>query len=114
MLCDTEVPCGRASTKLLELDAIVVTPVSLEQNVTAVLTKVAAGEADAGLVYATDVVDRDDVEWFVPERASEVINRYPIATLDAAPNAAVAAAFVAFVTGPEGQAILSRLGFGAP
>jgi molybdate transport system substrate-binding protein len=114
VLCDTEVPCGKAAIKLLDLDGVGVTPVSLEQNVTAVLTKVAAGEADAGLVYATDVAGRDDVESIVPERADEVINKYPIAALDGAPNAAVAAAFVAFVAGPEGQAILARLGFGAP
>ncbi|OJX62231.1 MAG: molybdate ABC transporter substrate-binding protein [Micrococcales bacterium 73-13] len=114
VLCDAEVPCGKAATKLLGLDGVAVAPVSFEQNVTAVLTKVAAGEADAGLVYATDVAGRTDVESMVPDRAGEVVNRYPIAALDAAPNAAAAAAFAAFVTGPQGQAILGKLGFGRP
>jgi len=114
VLCAPEVPCGAASRRLLDLDGVVVAPASEEQNVTAVLTKVAAGEADAGLVYATDVAGRDDVESFVPDRADEVVNRYPIAALDAAPNPVAAAAFVRFVTGPEGRAILVGFGFGSP
>ena len=89
-------------------------PASIEQNVTAVRTKVAAGEADAGLVYATDVVGRDDVEAIVPEGAEAVVNRYPIAALAGAPNPAAAAAFVGFVLSPSGRAILADAGFRAP
>jgi len=114
VLCDAEVPCGRASRALLERNGLSAAPVSLEQNVSAVLAKVAAGEADAGLVYATDAARSRDVASFVPEHASEVVNVYPIAALDAAPNPAAAAAFIAFVTGVEGQAILAAHGFGAP
>lgn len=114
VLCAADVPCGTASHQLLDLAGVSVTPASEEQNVTAVLTKVAAGEADAGLVYATDAAASADVEAIVPEHADEVVNRYPLTVLDGAPNAEVAAAFVAFVTGPEGRAILERLGFGAP
>ncbi|HWL02902.1 MAG TPA: molybdate ABC transporter substrate-binding protein [Microbacteriaceae bacterium] len=114
VLCDVEVPCGKASTKLLELNGVALTPVSFEQNVTAVLTKVGAGEADAGLVYATDVARNADVESFVPDHAGEVINKYPLAALDAAQNPEAAAAFVKFVTGPIAQGILAELGFGKP
>lgn len=114
VLCDAEVPCGRASRALLERNGLAATPVSLEQNVGAVLAKVAAGEADAGLVYATDAARSRDVSSFVPEHASEVVNVYPIAALDAAPNPAAAAALIAFVTGVEGQSILAAHGFGAP
>lgn len=113
VLCEVEVPCGAASQRLLDNAGVTVTPASREQNVTAVLTKVEAGEADAGLVYATDVIDRD-VESIVPEGAEDVVNRYPIVALDDAPNPEVADAFVAFVLGPEGQAILASYGFGAP
>ncbi len=114
MLCAPEVPCGAASQTLLSNAGVAVTPASSEQNVTAVLTKVAAGEADAGLVYATDVVGRDDVEAIVPAGADAVVNRYPIATLTDAPNPAAADAFVAFVLSDEGRAILADAGFRAP
>ncbi|BDV31471.1 molybdate ABC transporter substrate-binding protein [Microbacterium terricola] len=114
VLCAEEVPCGAASAALLAQADVDVTPVSREQNVTAVLTKIAADEADAGLVYVTDVRGRDDVFSFAPEGADQVVNRYPIASLTAAPNPAAAAAFTAFVVGAEGQEILADFGFGAP
>src|SRR5690606_15380897 len=102
VLCAIEVPCGDASAELLELAGVTATPASFEQNVTAVLTKVAAGEADAGLVYGTDVAGRDDVESITPAHADEVVNRYPIAALDDAPHPTVARAFVEFVLGEQG------------
>ncbi len=114
VLCAPEVPCGAASATLLSAAGVTVDAASLEQNVTAVLTKVAAGEADAGLVYATDVVGRSDVEAVVPEGAGEVVNRYPIAALKDAANPDAAAAFVAFVRSEAGQKILADRGFGAP
>lgn len=114
VLCAPEVPCGAASATLLANAGVSVTPASSEQNVTAVLTKVAAGEADAGLVYATDVVGRDDVEAVVPAGADAVVNRYPIAALADAPNPDAAAAFVAFVLGADGQRVLADAGFRTP
>ena len=114
VLCAPEVPCGAASAKLLAAADVTVDASSLEQNVTAVLTKVAASEADAGLVYATDVIGRSDVEAVVPDGADEVVNRYPIAALSDAPNAEAADAFVAFVLSDAGQKILVDFGFGAP
>lgn len=114
VLCAPEVPCGAASAALLSSAGVDVDAASLEQNVTAVLTKVAAGEADAGLVYATDVVGRDDVEVIVPDGADEVVNHYPIAALSEASNSAGAEAFVTFVLSDEGQRILTDHGFGAP
>lgn len=114
VLCDAEVPCGRASQEVLGLAGVTATPVSLEQNVTAVLTKVAAGEADAGLVYATDVVGRDDVESIVPAHADEVVNHYRLAALDGAGNPEAARAFVAYALSEAGQAILEGYGFGRP
>ncbi|MEX8032458.1 molybdate ABC transporter substrate-binding protein [Microbacterium sp. 20-116] len=114
VLCAPEVPCGAASATLLSNAGVSVTPASSEQNVTAVLTKVAASEADAGLVYATDVNGRDDVETIVPAGADAVVNRYPIAALTDAPNPDAAAAFVAFVLGEDGQRVLADAGFRAP
>ncbi|MFF1540219.1 molybdate ABC transporter substrate-binding protein [Microbacterium sp. NPDC058269] len=119
VLCAPEVPCGAASAKLLSAAGVTVDAASLEQNVTAVLTKVAASEADAGLVYATDVIGRDgvgleDVEVIVPDGAGEVVNHYPIAALTEARNSEAAEAFVAFVLSDAGQKILADFGFGAP
>ena len=122
VLCAPEVPCGGASETLLKNAGVKVTPASLEQNVTAVLAKIAAGEADAGLVYRTDVVDDAAVESIEPEGAQAVVNTYPIAVL--APSAqprdaashnakhAAAAEFVAYVLSDEGQRLLARHGFG--
>lgn len=114
VLCAVEVPCGDASQTLLDEQGVTLTPAGYEQNVTAVLTKVAAGEADAGLVYATDVIGDDDVDSFTPAGADGVVNRYPIVALRDAADPAVAEAFVAFVLGPEGRAVLRAAGFGAP
>ncbi|MCK2029770.1 molybdate ABC transporter substrate-binding protein [Microbacterium galbinum] len=114
VLCAAEVPCGAASAKLLDAAGVSIEAASLEQNVTAVLTKVETGEADAGLVYATDVIGRDDVEGVVPDNADDVVNHYPIAALADAPNPDAARAFVAFVLSDAGQAILAEFGFGKP
>lgn len=114
VLCAPEVPCGAASASLLDAASVTVDAASLEQNVTAVLTKVAAGEADAGLVYVTDVAGSDDVESIVPEGADDVVNNYEIASVTDAANPDAAAAFVEFVLSDEGQGILEGYGFGAP
>ena len=114
VLCAPEVPCGAASETLLANAGVAVTPKSVEQHVTAVRTKVAAGEADAGLVYATDVLGDADVEAITPAGASEVVNRYPIAALTDAAVPAAADAFIAFVLGAEGRRILADHGFGTP
>ncbi|KAA9146307.1 molybdate ABC transporter substrate-binding protein [Microbacterium lushaniae] len=114
VLCAPEVPCGAASAALLRLADVEVTPASIEQNVTAVLTKVAAGEADAGLVYATDVRGVDDVRTIEPALAADVVSHYPIAVLPGARDPEAAAAFVDFVRSSQGRSILADFGFGAP
>ncbi|WP_127820458.1 molybdate ABC transporter substrate-binding protein, partial [Microbacterium sp. CPCC 204701] len=114
VLCAPEVPCGAASVALLADNGVAVTPASLEQNVTAVRTKVAAGEADAGLVYATDVQGGPDVAAVAAAGSERVANRYPVVALEDASNRDAAEAFVAFVTSEDGRAVLTELGFGAP
>ncbi len=114
VLCAAEVPCGAASATLLENAGVTADVDSFEQNVTAVLTKVAAKEADAGLVYVTDAATTAEVETVDTEGAGTVVNRYPIVALDDAPDAAVADAFVAFVLGSAGHSVLTGLGFGMP
>lgn len=114
VLCAAAVPCGAASTTLLANAGVTASVDSYEQNVTAVLTKVAAGEADAGLVYVTDAATTDEVESIAVEGAGAVVNHYPIVALDGSANADAAAAFVAFVRGDEGRKVLASFGFGAP
>jgi molybdate transport system substrate-binding protein len=115
VLCAKTVPCGAAAQKALATGHVTVTPVSYEQDVTAVLTKVELKEGDAGLVYQTDVKGAGDKVTGVnfPEAAS-AINNYPIATLTHAPNATGAQQFVALVESPEGQKVLSDAGFMKP
>ncbi len=112
--CAAEVPCGAASTRLLDAAGVRASVDSYEQNVTAVLTKVASGEADAGLVYITDAATTDDVETVETAGADTVVNRYPIAVLGDAADPDLAAAFVAFVLSDDGRGVLEELGFGAP
>lgn len=113
VLCAAEVPCGAASATLLSNAGVTASVDSYEQNVTAVLTKVASGEADAGLVYVTDAATNDDVDTIETEGADAVVNRYPIVALTDAPDSDVAAAFVAYVLSDAGRSVLSGLGFGA-
>lgn len=86
--------------------------VSQEQDVREVLTKVQLGEADAGIVYVSDVTAAvaDDVELIEIPEAVNVIATYPIAPVEGG-DAALAAAFIAYVLGPEGQATLAEFGF---
>lgn len=88
---------------------------SEEANVRAVLTKVQLGEADAGVVYATDVgAASGDVRQVEIPPAFNVVAEYPIAVVNATKPPALAAAFVAFVRGEKGQAALAAAGFKKP
>lgn len=115
VLCDPAVPCGGFAIELFDKAGVDVEAKSLEEDVKAVLTKVSLGEADAGIVYETDVLGADgDVDGIDIPAADNVVAHYPIAPLAEAPNEVAADAFVAFVTGDDGQAILQEYGFGAP
>ncbi|MBH0130011.1 molybdate ABC transporter substrate-binding protein [Salinibacterium sp. NK8237] len=114
-LCAPAVPCGAASHILLDNAEIALTPVTEEQNVTAVLTKVELGEVDAGLVYVTDVLNAAGaVEGVEIVNAATARNTYPIAVLNEAVQPAIAAAFVDFVLSAQGQSILASYGFSTP
>lgn len=113
VLCAAEVPCGAASATLLSNAGVQASVDSYEQSVTAVLTKVAGGEADAGLVYVTDAKSSTDVETVATAGADAVVNTYPIVALTGSKNPDAAAAFVAYVLSDDGQPVLRSLGFGA-
>lgn len=111
--CAPEVPCGAASWQLLDRDGVKLTPASEEQNVTAVLTKVGAGEADAGLVYRSDVLRADgEVEGIEIENAVEAAGRYVIAPITDSASPDAARAFSEFMLSDEAQALFEELGFG--
>lgn len=113
--CALEVPCGTASQKLLTRDGVELAPASEEQNVTAVLTKVAAGEADAGLVYASDVLrSGGDVEGIEIADASDAAGAYVIAPLNNAGSPEAARAFIEYLTTTDAQQLLEDLGYRAP
>jgi molybdate transport system substrate-binding protein len=115
VICEAPVPCGAASHRSLDAAGVTLTPASEEQNVAAVLTKVATGDADAGLVYATDVKSSGGkVQGIDFPQAARAVNIYPIAVLKDSGNAAAARAFVDLVTGTEGLAVLAAAGFGPP
>ncbi|MFF9498135.1 molybdate ABC transporter substrate-binding protein [Streptomyces sp. NPDC014656] len=115
VLAAPEVPAGKYSKQILDQQGIAVKPVSQEPNVRAVLSKVELGEADAGLVYRTDAESaKDKVDAVEIPDGQNAIARYPAATVKDSENAGAAAAFVAWLSSPEGQEILQDAGFQKP
>lgn len=115
VLAAGEVPAGRYADEALARAGVDVSPSSREADVRAVLSKVELGEADAGIVYHTDVVAAGDAVDGVEIPAEDnVVARYPIAALAGSANPATAAAFVDFVLSAPGQRILRAHGFAAP
>jgi molybdate transport system substrate-binding protein len=112
VLAGEEVPAGRYAAQVLAAADVEVAPASLELDVRAVLGKVAAGEADAGLVYRSDVVAGGDrVEGIPIPAADNVVAKYPVAVLAEARDPSLADAFVGFVQGPDGDRALLDAGF---
>lgn len=115
VVCAPEVPCGTYASEIFHNAGVAPTPDSYERNVRAVLTKVTIGEADAGIVYATDVVTAgehvDGVE--IPAELN-VVAEYPIAVTTEASNPEGAQAFVDFVVSDAGRSILAGYGFSSP
>jgi molybdate transport system substrate-binding protein len=114
------VPVGDYARQALDnagiLDAAFANVVSNEEDDASVVAKVAAGEADAAIVYASDVVAEASTSLRsvdIPATVN-VVATYPIAVVVGSPNEDAARTFVDFVAGPEGQAVLDRLGFGPP
>lgn len=115
VVCAEEVPCGTYANEVFANAGVTVTPDSYEQNVRGVASKVVEGEADAGIVYVTDVMAAGDDAALVeiPEDVN-VVAEYPVAPLAASGEPETAAAFIEFLLGDEGQAILGEYGFSSP
>jgi molybdate transport system substrate-binding protein len=115
VLCGPAVPCGRYATQALQKAGVRVVPASQETDVKAVVSKVALGEADAGIVYVTDVkAGGAKVQGIAIPNNQNVVATYPIAVVKAASHGRAAQAFVDFVLSPQGQRILASFGFGGP
>jgi molybdate transport system substrate-binding protein len=113
--CAPEVPIGRYAADVFVKAGVTVTPKSLEADVKGVVNKVTLGEADAGIVYATDVEAAGDkaAGVTIPDNLNTIAT-YPIVATKDAKNSAGAAAFVKYVASPAGQRILATYGFTAP
>ena len=115
VLADRRVPAGGYAAQALAHAGAVVHPVSLEDNVKSVVTKVGLGEADAGIAYVTDVpAAGGEVTGVAVAERDQVVATYTAAILKDAPHPGPARSFLAFVRSPAGQAVLQRFGFGPP
>nr|WP_107909632.1 molybdate ABC transporter substrate-binding protein [Streptomyces chartreusis] len=115
VLCDKTVPCGAAAEKAIEAGKLKLTPVSYEEDVKSALNKVVLKEADAAVVYKTDVkAAGDKVEGVEFPESADAVNDYPITVLKESQNSEAAKAFIALVQSADGQKVLSEAGFLQP
>jgi molybdate transport system substrate-binding protein len=115
VLAAEEVPAGAYARQSLDAAGVEVQPVSLEEDVKAVVSKVSLGEADAGIVYVTDVKAAGSAVSSVPiTQEHNVVARYPIAVLKDAPNGNHAEDFVDLVLSEDGREALTEAGFSLP
>jgi molybdate transport system substrate-binding protein len=115
VLAAEEVPAGKYAAQVLDRAGVTVKPVSQEDNVKAVVTKVSLGEADAGIVYVTDVTaGGDKVEGVDIPEEQNVVATYPIATVKASKSQDGGQAFMDLVRSAEGQQVLESYGFLPP
>jgi molybdate transport system substrate-binding protein len=115
VLCSASVPCGAYAGAALKAAGLAIQPASVEADVKGVVGKVALGEADAGIVYVTDVQAAGARVSGVPiPDAQNQLARYPVARLKGGRAQAAAVAFEDLLLSDRGRAILARYGFGPP
>jgi molybdate transport system substrate-binding protein len=116
-LCAVEVPCGKYADASLAAAGVTLAPdkVTRGLNAKATLTAVSAGDADAGIVYVTDVkaAGSSVAGVAIPDDENQIAI-YPIAPLKDAANASTAKAFAKYVSSSAGQKVLKKYGFLAP
>lgn len=116
-LCAETAPCGKFANQILESAGVTIPASSITrgQDVKATLTAVTEGDAEAAIVYVTDAAAAGSAVTTVdiPETYNVVAN-YPIAVMGSSANADTAQAFIDYVLGENGQAVLAEAGFLAP
>ena len=114
VLAAPEVPAGKYAQEVLARAGVTVKPVSLETSAKGVVTKVALGEADAGIVYASDVTAAGgDITGVSIPADQNVTATYPIARLTEAGSTFVADQFIKYVLSDAAQRTLRDFGFGS-
>ncbi len=116
-LCGATVPCGVYAANVLSRAAVSIPESSITRGVDAKATiaAVAQGDANAALVYVTDVkAAGPTVQAVVIPDDQNTVAVYPIAPIAGTGNRKLAKAFVAFVASPVGQKTLGKFGFLAP
>ena len=109
------VPAGKYSARALAAAGVKASPKSFEADVKAVVSKVRLGEADAGIVYVTDVTAAGSRVAGVPiPEEQNIVAVYPAAALKGSRHAAAARAFLDFLLSPGAQSALRALGFLGP
>ncbi|MDQ6797000.1 MAG: molybdate ABC transporter substrate-binding protein [Actinomycetota bacterium] len=112
-VCDPTAACGMETVKVEQAAGVILRPVSEKTSLDSVLSQVTTGQADAGLVYVTDVVAATStVQGVMFPESSTAVTDYPIAVIKGASEPDLAKRFVQLVTGKTGQTMLKAAGFG--
>lgn len=115
VICQEQVPCGAATMKLFAANDLAIEPVSLEPDVRSVLTKIETDEADAGIVYVTDVLAAGGTVMGIDIPAEQnVTTLLQAAVVKDSAQANAAAAFVEYLSGAQARARLAAAGFADP
>lgn len=110
-----EVPIGKYTAEVLEKAGVTVTPDSFESNVKGIMLKVARGEADAGIVYHSEVIASDgQVEGVKIPTEFNIVAEFPIGIVKNSANKKEAQRFIDYLLSPEGQSLLTQYGFQIP
>lgn len=115
VLAGPTVPVGRYAREALGKAGVAVKPKSEETDVKAVVTRVRMGEADAGIVYTTDIKAGGDAvaSVAIPDEFN-VVATYPVAVIKDSKQQTPAAAFTQWLLTPEARQILEKHGFATP
>jgi molybdate transport system substrate-binding protein len=110
--CATTAPCGQGALTVFKNAGISLTPKSFEENVKSVVTKVSSGEADAGIVYVTDVIAAEQqTDEIAIEAGFNTTTDYYVAASKRSSDVDLAQKFADFVVSPLAQEILRKYGF---